>query len=155
MTTDAVGGRTLAVHLIAQVLLERADGRILLARRSGVSYGNGQWGPPGGHTDPGESLAAAAVREAREEIGVEIAAEDLAVVGVQHYLDAGVHGLDVFFRARRWTGEPQPVAECSEVGWFAPDDLPPDALAWLGPVLHTHLVDGQPFAEAGFAQPAG
>lgn len=160
MDPDAAGGRTVAVHLIAQVLLERPDGRILLARRSGVSYGDGRWGTPGGHAAAGESLVAAAIREAREEIGVGLGPADLHAVGVQHYLDGDLQGLDVFFRARRWAGEPRPVAECSEVGWFFPDDLPADALDWLGPVLRRFLV--QPgagvqrelFAEAGFTSMA-
>lgn len=143
-------GRELAVHLVAWVLLQRPDGRVLLGRRSGVRYGAGCWGLPGGHADDRESLAAAAVREAAEEVGVVVAPDDLEAVGVQHYLDGDTHGLDVLFRARRWTGEPAPVSECSEVGWFDPADLPPDALDWLGPTLRRHLVDGEPFSEFGF-----
>ncbi|GMA89377.1 hypothetical protein GCM10025868_46270 [Angustibacter aerolatus] len=39
------------------------------------------------------------------------------------------------------------MAECSEVAWFDPADLPPDALPWLAGTLRTHLLDGTPFSE--------
>jgi 8-oxo-dGTP diphosphatase len=32
------------------------------------------------------------------------------------------------------------VAECSEVGWFDPADLPADALPWLAHSLQVHLL---------------
>ena len=138
-----------AAHLCGWVALQRPDGRILLARRSGVSYGDGLWGLPGGHAERTESWAAAAVRETAEEVGVGVDLADLSPIGVQRYLDDGMHGIDVIFLARRWSGEPRPVAECSEVGWFDPAHLPPDALPWLGPTLQTHLVQGQWLIELG------
>jgi 8-oxo-dGTP diphosphatase len=146
------GDGAVPAHLVGWVLLQRDDGRVLLARRSGVTYGDGLWGLPGGHAERAESWAAAAVREAREEIGVGVAPADLEPLGVQRYLDGAWHGVDLLFRVRRWTGTPRPVAECSEVGWFAPDGLPVDALPWLAPTLALHL-GGTWFLETGF--PAG
>jgi 8-oxo-dGTP diphosphatase len=137
-------------HLVAWVMLQRDDGRILLARRSGVAYGDGLWGLPGGHAELTESWSAAAVREVREEIGVEVDPADLDPVGVQRYLDGAWHGVDVLFRTRRWTGTPRPVAECSDLDWFPPDDLPADALPWLAPTLQLHLDRGTWFLETGF-----
>jgi ADP-ribose pyrophosphatase YjhB (NUDIX family) len=49
----------------------RMDGGIVLARR-GIEPGYGLWVYPGGYVDRGESLEEAAVREAREEVGLEI-----------------------------------------------------------------------------------
>lgn len=138
--------------MVGWVVLQREDGRILLARRAGVSYGAGQWGLPGGHAEPTESWRVAAARELREEVGVEVAPADLEPVGIQRYLDGDHYGIDLFLRARRWQGEPRPVSECSEVGWFAPDQLPADALGWLGPVLALHLRQGVWFGESGFDQ---
>jgi len=138
------------VHLCAWVLLQRPDGRILLGRRSGVTYGDGLWGLPGGHAERAESWVAAAVRETREEVGVDVRPADLEAVGVQRYLDGDVHGVDVFFRTHRWTGTPAAVSECSEVGWFTPGELPPDSLDWLDGVLAHHLRRGEWFGEVGF-----
>jgi 8-oxo-dGTP diphosphatase len=140
----------LLAHLCAFVVLQRPDGHILLARRSGVTYGDGLWGLPGGHAEAGESWLAAAVRETREEIGVDVRAGDLEPVGVQRYMDGVMHGVDVFFRAARWAGDPAPLSECSQVGWFAPGALPADSLDWLAGVLDLHLTRRVWFGEVGF-----
>ncbi|GMA89376.1 hypothetical protein GCM10025868_46260 [Angustibacter aerolatus] len=53
-----------AEHLCGWVVLRRPDdGRVLLARRSGVLYGEGLWGLPGGHVSRGERYVVGAVRE--------------------------------------------------------------------------------------------
>jgi 8-oxo-dGTP diphosphatase len=129
-------------HLVAWTILER-ESRILLARRSGVRYGSGLWGLPGGHVEDHETLAQAAAREAREETGVSIEPPSLLLLGLTRYVDTSagevVRGLDAFYLAHAWQGDPYPASECSEVAWFAPDDLPTDCLPWLGKVIATHL----------------
>jgi ADP-ribose pyrophosphatase YjhB (NUDIX family) len=54
----------------------RMDGGIVLLRR-GIEPGYGLWVYPGGYVDRGESLEEAAVREAREEVGLEIRLQGL------------------------------------------------------------------------------
>jgi ADP-ribose pyrophosphatase YjhB (NUDIX family) len=49
------------------VIMVNGAGQILLIRRSD----NGNWAVPGGAVDLGESVAAAAIRETREESGIE------------------------------------------------------------------------------------
>ena len=126
--------------------MQRPDGRVLLARRSNVSYGNGLWGLPGGHAQVDESWRAAAARETLEEVGVTVDPEHLLALGIGRYFDiglqgvGGVHGVDAFFLAQSWEGEPSAVSECSKVQWFDPTNLPADALPWLGRALDTHLV---------------
>lgn len=129
-------------HLVAWVIFLDAEARVLLGRRSGVSYGNGLWGLPGGHVEPGEGLAEAAAREALEEVGVQVETSALRALGVSRYDLDGVQGADFFFVADAWEGIPQPLAGTSEVGWFAPALLPPDVLPWLLPVLEAHLQRG-------------
>lgn len=63
---DATGG------LAAGVIFVAPDGDVLFLRRSDVEeHFSGHWALPGGKADPGEDAAAAARREAREEIGRE------------------------------------------------------------------------------------
>jgi 8-oxo-dGTP diphosphatase len=125
-------------HLVSWLIVRRSDGQVLLGRRTG-SYGTGLWGLPGGHAEDSETLAQAAAREAQEEVGVSVASSTLVLLGMSRYVDGGVRGADFFFLASAWQGEPTPVSECSEVGWFDPFDLPPDALPWLQATLKRQL----------------
>jgi len=57
-----------------------ADGEaafILTRRTSGLRNHGGQWALPGGRIEPGETAAAAAFRELREEVGLEVGPENL------------------------------------------------------------------------------
>ncbi|WP_298603535.1 NUDIX hydrolase [Zoogloea sp.] len=106
------------------VLLER-DGRVLLMRRAGTGFFDGLYSLPGGHVEEGESLRATAVREMREELGIELAEDALAVLGVVHRR-SDTNRIDFFLRAQAWLGEPR-IAEpnkCDDLRWFAPDALP-------------------------------
>ncbi len=58
------------VPCVGVVVLDE-QGRLLVIRRA-HEPGRGLWSIPGGRVEPGESLSAAAVREAREETGLAI-----------------------------------------------------------------------------------
>lgn len=134
-------------HLVAWLVLLDREGRVLLGRRAGVSYGEGLWGLPGGHVEPGEGLAEAAAREAREEVGVRVDPATLRFLGVSRYDLTGVTGTDFLFLAQTWEGRPHTSPETSEVAWFNPEVLPPDCLPWLPGVLRAHLVQGMRLSE--------
>ena len=109
----------------------RREGEVLLVRRSD----NGQWAPVTGIVDPGEEPAACAVREAREEAGVEIRVDRLASTSVMkdvvHANGDRAAYLDLAFAGTWLSGEALPGDdECVEVGWFLPSRFPPmkDAL---------------------------
>jgi 8-oxo-dGTP diphosphatase len=55
----------------AGALIRDEAGRLLLVRR-GTEPGRGRWSVPGGRCEPGETATQAAVREAREETGLEV-----------------------------------------------------------------------------------
>jgi len=126
-------------------------GRVLLGRRSGTAFADGLWNLPGGAVKAGEGLAAAAVREAREEVGLRLDPAALRSLGVSRYDTVGlggpVQGVDFLFLAETWDGEPTPLDKTSEVGWFAPQALPPDCLPWLPGVLNAHLTHGVRLSE--------
>ena len=56
---------------IGVAILIHRNRQILLLRRKGV-HGAGSWSTPGGHLEFGESPEACAIRETREETGLEI-----------------------------------------------------------------------------------
>jgi 8-oxo-dGTP diphosphatase len=57
-------------------IIRAVSGRLVLVRRA-IDPGYGKWVFPGGYVDRGESLLDAAVREAREECGLEVRIEGL------------------------------------------------------------------------------
>jgi 8-oxo-dGTP diphosphatase len=57
-------------------IIKSADGRIVLVRRA-IEPGYGRWVFPGGYVDRGEPLTAAAIREAREECGLDVRLDGL------------------------------------------------------------------------------
>jgi 8-oxo-dGTP diphosphatase len=88
------------------VLMRRPDGMILLLERSGTGYADGQLCPPSGHLEAGESVIDCAVREANEEVGVDIDPADLAFTHVVHHRSPEGQGrIGFFFTVTRWAGE--------------------------------------------------
>ncbi|MGW6771117.1 methyltransferase domain-containing protein [Streptomyces sp. NPDC055037] len=117
------------VHLI----LRRGD-EVLLARRSGTGYGDGLLNGPSGHVEPGEDVRTAMIREAREEIGVELTPADLRVALVmQHRGPAGQPRIGWFFEAGYGAGgEPynREPEKCSGLSWHPLSALPDDLVAF-------------------------
>ena len=62
------------------------EGRVLLVRRR-VKEGSLSWQFPGGEIEEGESANAAAVRETREETGLEV--KDVSVIGERVHPNTG------------------------------------------------------------------
>ena len=106
--------------------------RVLLQLRRATGYMDGYWAcGAAGHVEAGESVMQAVVREAAEEVGVDIALEDVHPLTVMHRSnDVGGAALeqrvDFFFTARRWSGEPTAAEPERNAGlrWFALDELP-------------------------------
>ncbi|MFE4372273.1 methyltransferase domain-containing protein [Streptomyces sp. NPDC056835] len=117
------------VHLI----LRRGD-EILLARRSGTGYGDGLLNGPSGHVEKGEDVRTAMIREAYEEVGVELTPADLRVALVmQHRGPAGQPRIGWFFEAAYGAGgEPfnREPEKCSGLSWHPLSALPDDLVAY-------------------------
>ena len=134
-----------AVH----VFLVR-DGAVLLARRADTGFEDGNYGPVGGHLEPGESIFNAAIRECQEEIGVDLLPTDLEIVGVTHYTSPTGDGIDFFLRAVRWAGEPTVMAECDDLFWCSLDALPENTIPFVRRAVERHLLSGTWFDETGW-----
>jgi 8-oxo-dGTP pyrophosphatase MutT (NUDIX family) len=124
----AVVGHELLLLPSVSVLPVDEAGRILLVREAGHDDG---WGTLGGAVEPGESPAAAAVREAREEIGADIELTRLLdVLGGPDYEVTYPNGdrvayVTAVYEARIVAGAPAPGdGELTELAWFGPDELP-------------------------------
>ena len=102
------------------VVVVNDAGEILMIRRSD----NDNWAVPGGAIDLGESVSHAAVRETREESGIEC--EITGVVGIysdpKHVILYTSNGevrqeFSIVLTARPVSGHPTPSSESSEVRW--------------------------------------
>lgn len=106
----------------AAALIRSPSGQVLMVRQA---YGKRFWGLPGGIVDPGETPLQAAIRESREEIGVEVELE--GVVGLYRLQGGGWPDIQAYvFWARIRTGEPHIVntGEIEALEWRDLDDLP-------------------------------
>jgi 8-oxo-dGTP pyrophosphatase MutT (NUDIX family) len=141
-------GHDLLVLTAAGACIRDSEGRILLLRRA-----DGLWSVPGGGLEPGERLDQAAVREVREETGLEV--EPVALIGV--YSDPAytftypngdrVQPIITFFECQVVGGTLQ--ADMDEIlgaRYFGPkDELPPLMGCCLAKVRDAFAFRGQPF----------
>ncbi|MEU2828714.1 phosphotransferase [Streptomyces lavendulae] len=142
------------VHLVLRRNGESGP-EVLLSRRAGPVYATGLWHLPSGHLDPREDMVEAVIREAREETGVLIAAEDVtAAVTVHHHPPTGSRSrIGVFFDVRRWSGRPQIMEpdRCDGMDWYPLDALPAPMVAYCRAGLDAYRA-GLP-AAVHFQQP--
>jgi ADP-ribose pyrophosphatase YjhB (NUDIX family) len=110
---------------VGTIIRSADDDRIVLVRRA-IEPGYGRWVFPGGYVDRGEPVLAAALREAREESGLEVELD--ALVNIYSY--PGRAPIIVVYAARVVAGELCGDDECLEAGWFESATIPWDELAF-------------------------
>ena len=109
----------------ASAVISDDQGRLLLAKRTD----NRLWTIPGGTMKPGESIAETAVREVKEETGLDV--EVVSLVGVYsnpyhvvEYSDGEVRQqFSVCFVCRRVGGNLTTSDETSDVDYFTPEQV--------------------------------
>ena len=138
-----------AFPVTVHLLFFRED-QVLLLRRFNTGYADGQYSVPAGHLDGGETVIAAAAREAAEETGVRIAPEDVIFSSVMHRRD-GDERVDFFVRLRHWQGEPTNTEpdKCDELRWVRLGDLPENIIPYVRKAIQNHR-DGIKFDEFGW-----
>ena len=112
----------LPVSVSAAVFIEDEQGRLLLLQQEADWKGK-KWGPPAGGIEPHEDPIMAALREVREEIGVEVKLVDL--IGI-YTVDRGNNrtGVGFVFRGEIAEGEIEPRrGEIMNYRFFTPTEL--------------------------------
>lgn len=114
-----------AAALDAYLMLVR-EGAVLLGLRHNTRFAANQWLLPAGRVEPGETVLAAAIREAREEIGLVLAPDALRLAYVMHARWLGRPRVGFFFAVERWDGEPINAEpdKCSAIAWHPLSALP-------------------------------
>lgn len=140
-----------AANLAVYVILRRGNTAAFVLR-SNTDWMNNHYGLPAGKVEVGESYTDAAIREAKEEVGVTIAKEDLVPVLAwqRHHDDSD--WVDMFFEAKQWQGEvynAEPHMH-SEVAWLELDNLPDNVTPGIADVL-PQIAAGKTYAEYGWS----
>jgi mutator protein MutT len=109
---------------VGAVIVE--DGRVVLVRR-GAEPMAGEWSIPGGLVELGETMRAAAVREAQEETGLTVEAGEVLEV-LDRILPDGngksrFHYVLIDFLCRRVAGELRAGGDAKEVRWVDESEL--------------------------------
>jgi 8-oxo-dGTP diphosphatase len=102
------------------VVIALPGDRVVLVRRKHPPPG---WALPGGFVDAGETLESAAIREAKEETGLEVTLVDLLYVYSDPRRDPRRHTISAVFLGRA-DGEPTGGDDAAEAGAFAWTGLP-------------------------------
>ena len=106
-------------------IIEDEARRIVLVRRA-IEPAYGKWVFPGGYADRGEQLERAAVREAREEAGLDVRVDRL----INIYSYEGRTPVVVVYAATMTGGSLACDDEGLEARFFEPDAIPWDELAF-------------------------
>jgi ADP-ribose pyrophosphatase YjhB (NUDIX family) len=133
-----VAGDRFRLIATAHLFLIR-DGEVLLLRRFNTGYEDGKYSVVAGHLDGDEEVKTAAIREAREEVGVEIPPTDLQVVGVMHR-KSDDERIDFFLAASSWVGEVTngEPDKCDELVWANLDALPENLIPYVARALDNY-----------------
>ncbi|MBN9090591.1 MAG: NUDIX domain-containing protein [Reyranella sp.] len=129
-------------------LILRDGGRVLLGLRQNTGFSDGLYHLPAGHLEPDETIVAGAAREAKEELGIDIAPGDLDLVHTMHLRE---ERLSLFFEVRGWSGEISNAEpdKCAALAWFPFDGFPENFVAYARAALE-RIRDGQRVSTFGW-----
>ena len=123
------------------------DDQIFLIRRFNTGFRDGEYSVPAGHLDGNETVMQAGIREAQEEVGVELTEQDMTFSSVMHRIEDDER-VDFFLQVHRWVGEPFNAEpdKCDDVRWVELNSLPDNTVPYVRQALNNHQ-HNIPFAE--------
>lgn len=150
---DGTPART-ELHVVGvHLYLQDANGRVLLGlRHPDSTYAGRLWHTLAGHCER-EDAVSSLIRETEEEAGLLLDRETIDLVHLVHSQDSPSASprVQLFFRARSWSGVPQ-VREpdrCVEWRWFNPKDLPDNTVPYTRQAIEAILA-GRPYSDMGW-----
>lgn len=140
----------LRVALAVYLVLRNESGEVLLLRRAGTGWQDGNFSLAAGHVDPGENATSALIREAEEELGIVVEHAHVSLVHVMYRRDA-TNYVDLYFSASDWTGVPKVMEpdKADMLQWCDPLMLPENTVAVVRQALIC-IQQGIPFSEANW-----
>ena len=107
--------------------LVEKEGKFLLFYRTDGYFKDGWWVLPAGHIETGETATQTVIREAKEELNIDVDAKDVSFAHVVHNLVGENKRMDFYFRIKNFKGEIQNMEpnKCAKMEFFSKDSLPP------------------------------
>jgi 8-oxo-dGTP pyrophosphatase MutT (NUDIX family) len=120
-------------------------------RRQGTGWMDGSFSIPAGGLEAGETIRAAAIREAYEEVGVQIDPRDLHYAHTLHSKTDGNAWLGHFFLATAWTGAPvlRELDKHSDLQWYPANALPSETIPYVQQAILA-VAAQSPYSEYGW-----
>ncbi len=118
---DACGSVTYLDPKVAVAIVVAREGRLLLGRRAAWTKSPGTWSFPAGFVERGERVEDAAIREVREETGLDVTLGSF--LGV--YSHTGNPVVLLAWAAESTSGDAVPGDDLTELAWVSPSCLPP------------------------------
>lgn len=139
-------------YLAAYLIFRNDEGKVAFVLRENTSWMNDYYGLPSGKVEDHENVIAGAVREAKEETGVTVQANDLRHVLTLHRQDKDADWIDITFEVTAWEGELQNAEPHmhSELVWLDPKSLPDNVIPNVRYILE-QVAAGNTYAEFGWA----
>lgn len=119
-----------------------------MLRRCNTGYMDGYYSLPAGHVEKDETLLDAVIREAKEEIGITIKADDLKLVHTNNRTDTNPNRINFFFERNTWSGEliNQEPNKCDDIKWVSLNILPDNIVPELAKALPCIILN-KPYSE--------
>lgn len=117
-----------SVHLI---LIKNQ--KILLMKRKNTGFADGLFCLPAGKLEENENTIEAMIREAKEELDINIKKENIKVVQVMNRKGNDKERIDYFFISNKYEGKIKnnETNKCEILKWFDLDKLPNDIVPYI------------------------
>lgn len=115
------------------MIIKNERGEVLFQRRLGSKLWPNFLGLPAGHVDKGEDAYEALIREAKEELNIDITTKNIEDIFVVNRINKNLKPYyDIYFFIRSYKGiikinEPN---KCQELKWLDLDNLPNDVIGF-------------------------
>jgi len=137
------------------IILGEDGQKILLHLRQNTGYCDGYWDTAAsGHVDAKETAKQAAVRECKEEVGIDVNVDDLEFVHLSHHAsEPDLTYYHIYFTVKNYDGIPTIMEpdKAVELRWFSLIDLPDKMIpcrkiaieSWKKGILYTEFFDAE------------
>ena len=111
---------------VVNLIIKQGDSVLMFRRTDGFfNHGDGWWIVPAGHIEQGETAIESVVREAKEELDIDVAPEDVEFAHIVSNLASKTECFDFFFVIKKYSGQLRNCEgdKCAEMRFISPEEL--------------------------------